>query len=41
MTDTTFDAAALARWRAQPLSFIEEVLRDPETGKLFELFRVG
>ena len=28
---------ALARWRADPISFITEVLHDPETGKPFEL----
>jgi phage terminase large subunit-like protein len=32
------DSSALARWRANPLSFIEQVLRDPETGEPFELF---
>jgi hypothetical protein len=32
------DSSALARWRANPLSFIEQVLRDPETGQPFELF---
>jgi phage terminase large subunit-like protein len=32
------DSSALVRWRANPVSFIEEVLRDPETGKPFELF---
>ena len=29
---------ALERWRQNPVSFIEEVLRDPDTGKPFELF---
>jgi phage terminase large subunit-like protein len=29
--------AALARWRSEPCSFIEEVLHDPETGKPFVL----
>jgi hypothetical protein len=28
---------ALRRWRANPISFITEVLHDPETGKPFEL----
>jgi phage terminase large subunit-like protein len=32
------DDTALDRWRRQPLSFIREVLRNPETGKPFELF---
>jgi phage terminase large subunit-like protein len=32
------DDSALTRWRADPVSFIERVLRDPETGKPFELF---
>jgi len=32
------DSSALARWRANPISFIEQVLRDPETGRPFELF---
>jgi phage terminase large subunit-like protein len=32
------DGGALARWQRQPISFIEEVLRDPETGRPFELF---
>ena len=32
------DGSALARWRANPLSFIEQVLRDPETRQPFELF---
>jgi hypothetical protein len=31
------DTSAL-RWRQQPISFIEQVLRDPETSKPFELF---
>jgi phage terminase large subunit-like protein len=31
-------ASTLARWRADPISFITEVLRDPETGSPFELF---
>jgi phage terminase large subunit-like protein len=31
------DPGALQRWRADPVSFIEQVLRDPETGKPFEL----
>jgi phage terminase large subunit-like protein len=32
------DAAALARWRAEPVLFIEQVLINPETGQPFELF---
>jgi phage terminase large subunit-like protein len=31
------DAAALARWRADPISFIETALRDPESRKPFVL----
>ena len=31
------DASALPRWRANPASFINEVLRDPETAMPFEL----
>jgi phage terminase large subunit-like protein len=31
------DASALARWRNEPISFIEQVLRNPETGRPFEL----
>jgi phage terminase large subunit-like protein len=42
MSDTlalaALDSAALARWRREPIVFITEVLRDPETGKPFELF---
>jgi phage terminase large subunit-like protein len=34
----TLETAALARWRADPVSFIEQVLRDPETNKPFQLF---
>jgi phage terminase large subunit-like protein len=30
--------ASLKRWRADPIQFIEQVLRDPETGDPFELF---
>ena len=30
-------SSALARWRREPTSFIEQVMRDPETGKPFEL----
>ena len=32
------ESSALACWRANPLSFIEQVLRDPETGQPFDLF---
>ena len=31
------DASALTRWRREPISFIEQVLRNPETGRPFEL----
>jgi phage terminase large subunit-like protein len=31
------DHSALARWQREPTSFICEVMRDPETGKPFEL----
>ena len=31
-------ASALERWRQQPIEFIEQVLRDPETGQPFDLF---
>lgn len=31
------DEAALRRWRKAPLRFIQEMLRDPETGRPFEL----
>jgi phage terminase large subunit-like protein len=37
MTDVALDDTALQRWRADPISFIEEVLHDPETGKPFWL----
>jgi phage terminase large subunit-like protein len=37
MTDVALDGTALQRWRADPLSFVEEVLHDPETGKPFVL----
>ena len=33
----TLDAASLARWRSDPIAFIEHVLCDPETGKPFVL----
>jgi phage terminase large subunit-like protein len=32
------DAAPLARWKADPVAFVHEVLRDPETGQPFMLF---
>ena len=32
------DSSALRRWRSSPVTFIEQVLRDPETGKPFQLF---
>jgi hypothetical protein len=28
----------IARWRADPITFIREVLRDPETGRGFALY---
>ena len=31
------DTSTLTRWQRQPLSFITEILRDPETGKPFVL----
>jgi hypothetical protein len=34
---TSFDHTSLARWRQQPISFIEGVLNDPETKKPFVL----
>jgi phage terminase large subunit-like protein len=34
---TALDTSALVRWQRQPLSFIAEILRDPETGKPFVL----
>ena len=36
MTDT-LDTSALARWRANPVEFISEVLRNPYTGQRYEL----
>ena len=37
MTAAAFDRKSLARWRADPVKFIIEVLRDPETGRPFVL----
>jgi phage terminase large subunit-like protein len=37
MTDQLINAASLARWRANPIAFIETVLINPETGEAFEL----
>jgi Terminase large subunit, ATPase domain len=34
---TTFSQQTLMRWRRNPISFIEQCLRDPETGKPFKL----
>jgi Terminase large subunit, ATPase domain len=34
---TTFSQQTLMRWRCNPLSFIQQCLRDPETGKPFKL----
>ena len=31
------DASTLTRWQRQPLNFITEILRDPETSKPFVL----
>jgi Phage Terminase len=36
-TMTTFDSKSLARWRADPATFIEKHLIDPETGRPFQL----
>lgn len=33
----TLDLDALARWRADPVTFISDVIRDPETGLPFDL----
>ena len=33
----TLDKTALARWRRRPVTFIEEVMHNPETGKPFVL----
>jgi phage terminase large subunit-like protein len=33
----TLDAASLARWRSDPIAFVEHVLCDPETGRPFVL----
>jgi hypothetical protein len=38
MTTPVLDGSTLARWQREPLSFVQEVLRNPETGKPFELF---
>jgi phage terminase large subunit-like protein len=35
---TEINAASLARWRADPASFIETALVNPDTGEPFELF---
>jgi phage terminase large subunit-like protein len=37
MTAATLDAATLARWRANPISFIESALLDPESRRPFAL----
>jgi hypothetical protein len=34
---TTFSQQTLTRWRHNPISFIQQCLRDPETGKPFKL----
>src|SRR3954453_5836442 len=31
------DAASLARWRASPITFVEEVLHDPESRRPYRL----
>jgi hypothetical protein len=33
----TFSKQTLTRWRRNPISFIQQCLRDPETGKPFKL----
>src|SRR6478736_4361633 len=37
MIDVALDSTTLHRWRSDPLSFVEEVLHDPETSKPFTL----
>ena len=37
MIDVALDGTTLLRWRSDPLSFVEQVLYDPETGKPFVL----
>ena len=37
MTDV-LDRNTLERWRQRPIEFIQEILRDPEIDKPFELF---
>src|SRR3954467_3536951 len=37
MSAVVRDATLLQRWRADPISFVEEALHDPETGKPFVL----
>ncbi len=32
---TVLDSTTLSRWKTSPISFVEEVLCDPETGKPF------
>ena len=39
MIDVALDSTTLHRWRSDPLSFVEEVLHDPETGKPFSCWR--
>jgi hypothetical protein len=34
---TTFSQQTLTRWRRNPISFIQQCLRDPDTGKPFKL----
>jgi phage terminase large subunit-like protein len=38
MTTPVLDGSTLARWQRRPIEFIEEVLRNPATGKPYELF---
>jgi hypothetical protein len=33
------DGGALDRWRREPAAFITEVMRDPETGRPFDLLQ--
>ena len=36
MTDA-LDQSALERWRLEPIAFVVEMLRNPETGRPFDL----
>jgi len=37
MSGVVLDGSPLLRWKASPISFVEEVLHDPETGQPFVL----